>query len=431
LIISFSSLLTFFAGGAFVPTIAVVAKDLDVGQEDVHWTVAIYLFVSGLGGLVWGRYSGYYGRRPIYLLALAIYVVGSLGVAFSSDLCSLAVTRSIQGFGTACFLSTGAATVSDIFKLEERGRAMGVYSSIMLVGPAIAPFIGGLVSQSLSWRWMQVILAIGALIAFGLVAKWLPETIHPGMAGCDIEAKLSLSPRKGLVMLNPFTSLKLLLSPVLLISTTVGAVSLITDYFLLVPLSHVFHEYYDIDNEIIIGAVFLPSGVGNMIGALLAGWLSDYYIIQGERTRGGVWLPEDRLKAVIPAIAIFTPLSVLGYGLTTEFIRGNAGILLNCFWLFLNGVGVANVIGPCNVYGIDIFMTRNAEVSAVANSLRQFSISGASGVSLSLIKTIGMAQSGAALAVLCWISYSALLLNIRYGKKLRDWKDMGYTLRSH
>ena len=77
------------------------------------------------------------------------------------------------------------------------------------------------------------------------------------------------------------------------------------------------------------------------VGSLLAGWLSDYYIIKGERSRGGIWIPEDRLRAVIPGIVIFTSLSVLGYGLTTEFVRGNAGIFLNLFWLFLNGVGVS------------------------------------------------------------------------------------------
>jgi len=219
------------------------------------------------------------------------------------------------------------------------------------------------------------------------------------------------------------------MSPVLLLAATVGAISLITDYFLLVPLSHVFHEYYDIDNELIIGAIFLPSGVGNMVGALLAGWLSDYYIIQGERSRGGIWLPEDRLKAVLPGMAIFCPLSVLGYGFTTQLVRGNVGILLNCFWLFLNGVGVANVIGPCNVYGVDIFMTRNAEVSAVASALRQLFISGTSGVSLSLIKSLGMAQAGLALAILTWIGFLMLVFTIHYGKRLRDWKDMGYTLR--
>jgi hypothetical protein len=124
-------------------------------------------------------------------------------------------------------------------------------------------------------------------------------------------------------------------------------------------------QYYDIDNELIIGAVLLPSGIGNMgkknqlsepnqnhnhsvlsllsVGALLSGWLSDYYIIKGKRSRGGSWLPEDRLRAALPSIGILTSLSVLGYSLTTEYVRGRTGIFLNLIWLFINGVGVLSI----------------------------------------------------------------------------------------
>jgi len=89
------------------------------------------------------------------------------------------------------------------------------------------------------------------------------------------------------------------------------------------------------------------------------------------------------------------------------------------------------VIGPCNVYGVDIFITRNAEVTAVASGFRQVLISGTSGIELSIIKRIGIAPSGTILAVICYVAGVMLLLNIKYGKKLRDWKDMGYTLRQH
>ena len=120
------------------------------------------------------------------------------------------------------------------------------------------------------------------------------------------------------------------------------------------------------------------------MGALITGWLSDYYIIRGKRSRNGIWVPEDRLRAVLPGIALFTALSVLGYGLTTEYVQGHWGILLNLFWVFLNGIGVCLIffisestklnnltqgegtIGPSNVYAVDIFFTQNAEVSAVA-----------------------------------------------------------------
>lgn len=72
------------------------------------------------------------GRRPVYLLALPIYVIASFGVALSAELWHLAVMRTLQGLGTSCFVSTGIATISDIFKLEERGRAMGIYTSVRL-----------------------------------------------------------------------------------------------------------------------------------------------------------------------------------------------------------------------------------------------------------------------------------------------------------
>jgi len=96
----------------------------------------------------------------------------------------------------------------------------------------------------------------------------------------------------------------------------------------------------------------------------------------------------------------------------------------------LHGIGVDAVLGPCNTYAVDIFITRNAEVSAVASAHRQLFSSAASGIALILIKSIGMANVGIVLAISCWFGYLMLLVNIRYGQQLRDWKDMGYTLRS-
>jgi len=97
--------------------------------------------------------------------------------------------------------------------------------------------------------------------------------------------------------------------------------------------------------------------------------------------------------------------------------------------LFLNGLGTASTIGPCNVYAVDIFFDRNAEVSAVANAIRAFFTTVISGTSLTLIKNHGVVQTSSAVAALCWFSGVFLILNIRYGRQLRAWKDMGYTLQ--
>jgi hypothetical protein len=76
------------------------------------------------------------------------------------------------------------------------------------------------------------------------------------------------------------------------------------------------------------------------VGALLAGRISDEIIIKWRRKRGGVWYPEDRLRAAYLGGLVFAPLSVLGCGFMTEFIEGRAGLMLNLIFLFMNGLGV-------------------------------------------------------------------------------------------
>ena len=100
------------------------------------------------------------------------------------------------------------------------------------------------------------------------------------------------------------------------------------------------------------------------MGALVGGYISDYFILSRTRS-GGSWVPEDRLKAVIPAISLFVSISVIGYALTTIYVRGSLGIFGDAVWLFVNGVGVGAAIWPANVYAVDIFFSRSAEVSAV------------------------------------------------------------------
>ena len=143
-----------------------------------------------------------------------------------------------------------------------------------------------------------MILGIGSFVSFCLVLKWLPETIHPGVSGYEKRLSRDLQPKRGIAILNPLKSLKLLLSPVLFItvwngSSKPGLVTDIPDRLLSVlPLSlpissylflyltssyvispegrrvqlliRIQKQYYDIDNELIIGAIFVPSGVGNM-----------------------------------------------------------------------------------------------------------------------------------------------------------------------
>ena len=76
------------------------------------------------------------------------------------------------------------------------------------------------------------------------------------------------------------------------------------------------------------------------VGAPLAGRLADQAVISWRKRRGGVWVPEDRLRATLWGAGVFVPMSVLLAGLTTAFVPGTPGIVLNLIWLFMNGIGV-------------------------------------------------------------------------------------------
>lgn len=160
---------------------------------------------------------------------------------------------------------------------------------------------------------------------------------------------------------------------------------------------------YHITNEALVGACYLPLGLGNIgpssfmhpegfqssqcivVGASFAGRISDTIVVRWRKRRGGVWVPEDRLRATLGGALILVPMSVLGSGLATQFVEGRLGLIINLVCFFANGIGVsahplhffsdANltpqvdmVLSPSAAYGVDIMHSRSAEMLA-ANKL--------------------------------------------------------------
>ncbi|EIW85697.1 MFS general substrate transporter [Coniophora puteana RWD-64-598 SS2] len=402
----------------FIPSVPEIARDIDSTGPAVSFTGSLSILATALGSLMWSGYSTYYGRRAIYFAGLHILVVGSVGVAAAQTLPQLLVWRFVQAFGCAGGFPLGSGVIGDIYKLEERGTAS-------LLAPAIAPLVGGIAAEYSSWRILQLILGLWGCLEYVPIWALLPETSHPGKRGID---KVPEGERSGIMVVNPIAGLGLMRSPNLFFVSVAGSAVLLTSYVLLVPLAYTVGVRYNITSSALVGACFLPSGLGSLTGAPLGGRVSDIIVRRWRKCRGGEWVLEDRLRAAWVGGVLLAPLSVETAGLVTEYVDGTIGLVLVLVCLFTNGIGVDFVLSHTAAYGVDLIHSRSAEIIAASSALHNLIMAAATAVILPSVERFGVAATNIGAAVLAWLGYGFIHVTIRYGKQLRAFSlDVGYS----
>ncbi|KAG2744938.1 MFS general substrate transporter [Suillus brevipes Sb2] len=423
-IVSCAGLLPKFVAASFVPSIPQVAKELHSTHAAVSLTISLSTFATAIGTLVWATYSSFYGRRAMYLCGIPFLCVGSCGVAMSNSLRSLLFWQFVQTFGCSGGLSLGAGVIGDIYKLEERGIGIGIFLGATLFGFAVAPCLGGAAAQYWSWRNLHYSLAAWGLLELLLIYLSFPETSHPGTLGID---KITRRKWIHISYINPLSSLWLLRSPNLFAVMLASSLALISDYVLLVPLAYTIGIRYGIANKAIIGACFLPNGLGNFIGAPLAGRLSDVVLRKWQKKRKGVWSPEDRLRAIWIGGLFMVPLSIGVSGLLTAYVGGSIGLLLNLLCLFVNGMGVVFVLNPIGSYNVDVVHTQSAEITAANVCVRSLILSIVTALVIPSIEHVGVARTNIIVAILALLGQGIIFLTIRYGDRMRASVDVGFS----
>jgi len=173
--------------------------------------------------------------------------------------------------------------------------------------------------------------------------------------------------------------------------------------------------------------VFLPAGLGNMIGASVAGRFSDRIVVYYRKKRDGVWYPEDRLRAALPGALVLVPFFMLISGLLTEYVPGTLGLVLNLVCLFVNGLGIDSVLIPSAAYVVDLMHSRSSEALAVNNAFRAFFISITISGILPMIDRYGLVVTNGASALLAWLGFGLFWFTIQYGERLRGVVDVGFS----
>ncbi|KAF9256581.1 MFS general substrate transporter [Marasmius fiardii PR-910] len=458
-LVSFVGISSLFVTGSFYPSIPDIAKDLNTSVEIVNRSVSVAVFGMAIGAFVGASFSSFYGRKPVYLGGLPLFVIGSLGVGISTTINQLMAWRLLQTIGCSFAIPVGAATIGDLYRLEERGTAMGFYFSACLIGPTLAPLVGGLVTHYASWRAMQACLGASGLVGFTLVALFMAETSFPGSRGIDKRRAEMIRPGETDSALlftfpNPFSALALLRSPIIVAVSLVGWTVLMANYVIILLLPSTIAKRYGIVNQAAIGLLYVPNGLGNFVGAPIAGWLSDQVLKRMLKKRGGVWCPEDRLRPSWIGVGVLVPLSVLGVGIATQYVPGRVGLGLDMICLFFNGVGLDMVFSPSAAYLVDIVHSRSAESMAASRqvllfffviprrdkscenadgSFKNYRGFRAFGISIGVfavapaVNHFGVLETTIIAALICWVGFGLLCVVIRYGEKMRSWVDVGYS----
>jgi EmrB/QacA subfamily drug resistance transporter len=144
-----------------------LVTDLHTDFAIVQWVVLAYLLaiISLLPAV--GRLSDIYGKKGIYAAGFIVFTVGSVLCGLSASIEALIAFRVLQAIGAAMVVALGMAIVTEAFPENERGKAIGVTGTIVSIGIAIGPTLGGLILQNLTWHWVFFVnLPVGIIGTF-------------------------------------------------------------------------------------------------------------------------------------------------------------------------------------------------------------------------------------------------------------------------
>jgi predicted MFS family arabinose efflux permease len=139
--------------------ITIITTALPTISEHFHsnagytWIGSAYLLANAASTPSWGKFSDIWGRKPILLIAAAVFFLGSLLAAVSVNVGMLITARAIQGIGGGGLIILVNICISDLFSMRNRGTYFGMIGMVWALASAIGPVLGGVFTEKVSWRW--------------------------------------------------------------------------------------------------------------------------------------------------------------------------------------------------------------------------------------------------------------------------------------
>ena len=145
------------------------------GVSLMNWVFSIYLLMTAVATPIYGKLSDIVGRKPVLLIGLVIFVIGSTLCAMSNSMLTLILARMVQGIGSGAIQPLTFTIIADIYPLEKRAKVLGFNGSAWGIAAIIAPLLGGFIVEKLSWHWIFLINLPVGLLTMALIWIFFKE----------------------------------------------------------------------------------------------------------------------------------------------------------------------------------------------------------------------------------------------------------------
>jgi len=152
LVATLASFLTPFMGSSVNIALPSIGKEFLMDAVLLNWVATSYLLAAAMFLVPFGKIADIYGRKKIFLYGVLIYTISSFLSAISTSAITLISFRVLQGIGSAMIFGTGVAILTSVFPVGERGKVLGINAAAIYLGLSLGPFVGGVLTQHLSWR---------------------------------------------------------------------------------------------------------------------------------------------------------------------------------------------------------------------------------------------------------------------------------------
>lgn len=315
------------------PALTSIAREFNITNEiEISLTLSIFVLAYAIGPLFLGPLSEIYGRVPVLQLANLFYLAFNIACGESTSKGQMIAFRFLSGLGGSAPLALGGGVMSDCFRAEERGKAIGIYSLAPLLGPAIGPIAGGFISENTSWRWIFRATSIADALIQIVGFFFLRETYAPKIllnkakrlrkeTGNDELRTEYEHPEKTL-----WNILKTSLSrPFILLGTQiivqVLAVYMAFLYGMMYLVLSTFPSLWEIryGESIGIGGLnYISLGVGFFLGSQITARMNDKIYKNLKKKNNGEGKPEFRVP-MMPIGAALVPAGLFVYGWTAQY----------------------------------------------------------------------------------------------------------------